>query len=1509
MFSSKDENSFTVNRLQTMILWIQDPITKTLEPIRCLADTGASHSFLEAKKAIDLHLTPIESRRMSISAFGKKWMPRVGIVQTSTFGTTDSHIHKPLNMTFLTVDNICSFEPSSELSVEQWDAIKKLNINLADPQATRNGSIPIDAIIGQDLYYSLVQGETILLPGGLRLVPTVYNKFMLAGSSTYMLPLSDLKPNTQELSTTPLIPSHGSNFATFDTQTDEEELYNQERFSRLDILGITPEEDVHPVMDHFEKTVNYVEGRWQVELPKKTVHLAKLPPNFSQAFSRTIGGLKKRRKNIDQTEFIKYNEAMSDYIAKGILEEVASLGSIEEIKKQLLSNPNAFDRVGVDSEDTPVCYLPHFGVYKPSTGKLRVVYDAKARPCKGTLSLNDCLETGPNLMNALARILIRFRKSPYAAKADIEKAFLQVGIHLKDRDLLRIIWIIDGQVKVYRFTRLPFGLNCSPFLLGAVMRHTLFNTVLDDETRDQILSSFYVDDSVSSEKTLEDLLRRRSNSIDAFKEAGMPLRDWNSNDPDARDLFSTEENGRELPKEESVLGMYWNMITDTIGVNDERALELLGKLPKTKRIVWRFLHKLYDPLGLIAPYTLYSKILEREVSKQVKGWDTKIPAELAKKVTDWMEDFVHLKDFRLPRCTEVKNPIWKKLVGFCDASGKGIAVCVYVVSSDGIKTESHLIKANTQLPKERLQSNIPRLELIGATMLSLVMSELRKSYPEVPSEHIHYFTDSEIVLCWIYSGAIHSDTFIAKHVDGIRNLTDIKQWRHVSSGENPADIPSRGCYLAKLKDMPKWKHGPGFIREDMIDHKSTVSGYDAIHTMEIPPGAKAEIKPRVQLSSLHVDSFSPHVLISKVMNINAFSTYHKLMTTTEMMLEFINKLDQKRSARSGKPTLLKHICIDYTDSSKLRRETELLWIRATQITHFPGIQLLVRNPEASVSPAVKSVFFQHGVFLDPESLVLRCTSRLQNSNLPLSTVYPMLLPTQSTFTDLYILHAHEKVEHNKVPQTLTYTRKEFWILKGRKAVSVALRRCVDCSIVEGKCFPLPPWPPLPGFRTQRSSPFSATGLDYTGPFLVWDNGMVVKVYVLLLTCAASRCVHLEVARSMGVDDFLLALERFFSFRGLPSLLVSDNGSNFIRANRELKFVLKSKRAQQYFDQKRITWEFYTEKSPHMGGFIEKLNDIYKRASRKSFGRKTLNFEQFRTMIAYSMAVMNDRPLTYVYSTNSSEGLPLTPSKLTIGHDTLEPPHIRFEALKDDISKKHGDQFVELENSKNEFWKDWNDAWLTGLQEQNSNTKKGPHFLAPKIGDVCLLKQGDDKHPVPRRQWRLCRVIGFKKPKRDNHIRQCKVKTLSKTGRASVLNRSPQFLVPLEVAPHVIDDPMVQTYLDANSFDDSGKEQEALPKFQSLPPFWSQKVNLPQSVFKKSTKQNKGNKNKRKFRSKGKVPKITTKQDTPKIDNSLDILSQEKEEKSGKMPKDPTWKQHKVITVAPSTRVLRPRTKK
>lgn len=532
-------------------------------------------------------------------------------------------------------------------------------------------------------------------------------------------------------------------------------------------------------------------------------------------------------------------------------------------------------------------------------------------------------------------------------------------------------------------------------------------------------------------------------------------------------------------------------------------------------------------------------------------------------------------------------------------------------------------------------------------------------------------------------------------------------------------------------------------------------------------------------------------------------------------------------------------------------------------------------------------------------MFLCCKSRLQNSDLPAGAVFPILIPSHSAFSDLYIRHAHERVGHQGVPQTLSYIRKQFWLLKGRRSVQKVLHRCNQCRKVEGKPFPLPPHPPLPDFRTTRSQAFSSTGLDFTGPFNVkgFDGMSLFKVYVLLLTCAATRCVHLEVTRSLGLNDFMMALERFFSFRGIPHHFESDNAGTFIRCNKELKSLLNSKRAQKYFDIcRKIDWNFYTSRSPHMGGFIEKLNDIFKRISRKTFGKTTaMDFEEFRTMIAYSMAVMNDRPLTYVYSGSCSEGSPLSPNKLTLGYDVLEPPHINFKGKKDPIAKQYGEQFARLEEIKDEFWKQYNDQYLTELHERDvRNNKKSPKLRVPKIGDVCLLV----REKVPRRQWKLCRIMGFKKPKKDSHIRECRVKLLTDKGKCSILKRSPKFLIPMEIEPHFIDDdPLVKSVV---PFDD-GARDVAKNKKQSLPSYWTKPVKLPNSAYNFPAKKKKG------FRKKGKFP-------SP-------VLGKTKRHKKVKLPAakvvlepsrtpalDPTWKPPvtKNLQVQPTTRVLRSR---
>ena len=60
-----------------------------------------------------------------------------------------------------------------------------------------------------------------------------------------------------------------------------------------------------------------------------------------------------------------------------------------------------------------------------------------------------------------------------------------------------------------------------------------------------------------------------------------------------------------------------------------------------------------------------------------------------------------------------------------------------------------------------------------------------------------------------------------------------------------------------------------------------------------------------------------------------------------------------------------------------------------------------------------------------------------------------------------------------------------------------------------------------------------------------------KRYLCLFTCLASRAVHLEIAYGLDVDSFMNALNRMISRRGVPEEMISDNGTNFVAANKEL----------------------------------------------------------------------------------------------------------------------------------------------------------------------------------------------------------------------------------------------------------------------------------------------------------------------------------------------------------------------
>jgi hypothetical protein len=96
---------------------------------------------------------------------------------------------------------------------------------------------------------------------------------------------------------------------------------------------------------------------------------------------------------------------------------------------------------------------------------------------------------------------------------------------------------------------------------------------------------------------------------------------------------------------------------------------------------------------------------------------------------------------------------------------------------------------------------------------------------------------------------------------------------------------------------------------------------------------------------------------------------------------------------------------------------------------------------------------------------------------------------------------------------------------------------------------------LPAIRVREALPFANTGVNFCGPFFIkekkYHNKVRLKAYVCVFVCLF-KAVHLELVSDLSSDGFLAALRRFIARRGIPNHIFSDNGTNFVGANNQLK---------------------------------------------------------------------------------------------------------------------------------------------------------------------------------------------------------------------------------------------------------------------------------------------------------------------------------------------------------------------
>ena len=211
--------------------------------------------------------------------------------------------------------------------------------------------------------------------------------------------------------------------------------------------------------------------------------------------------------------------------------------------------------------------------------------------------------------------------------------------------------------------------------------------------------------------------------------------------------------------------------------------------------------------------------------------------------------------------------------------------------------------------------------------------------------------------------------------------------------------------------------------------------------------------------------------------------------------------------------------------------------------------------------------------------------RLENASDDINK-HPIILG-QSHLTTLIIRAVHVRNAHVGTNHVHSLLREKYHILKGYSLVKSVLNSCVQCKKSQGQ-----PTQQVMGqlpkerVNAEQKPPFTYVGVDYFGPMNVKYRRGTVKRYGCLFTCLTTRAVHIEVAHSLDADSFLMALHRFIARRGKPQKIFSDNGTNFVAADRELAEEIRNintKKLKNEMLLEAIEWSFNPPHAPHMGG--------------------------------------------------------------------------------------------------------------------------------------------------------------------------------------------------------------------------------------------------------------------------------------------------------------------------------------
>ena len=1045
-----------------------------------------------------------------------------------------------------------------------------------------------------------------------------------------------------------------------------------------------------------------------------------LPRNEDYAYSMLLSTEKRLMKD-DKYASI-YREQMNDLLNR----------AARRVTKEELEHWNG-----------PKFFIAHHAVLKPDSKStpLRIVFNS-SRKHNGS-SLNDFYAKGPTFFNNMLGIILRFRENRIGFVGDIHKMFHSIDISYQDQMTHLFLWRDLDQsreVEVYAMTKLNMGDKPSAAIAQAALRKTAEMAPEQlNKAAEIILRNSHMDDICGSTDSIEEAERLTEDISTALKMGGFKIKGkWLMSGQQNEISNSTTQKTVQLmlnmedpaTKTEKVLGMQWDPVTDELSYMVK--LQTITPNKHTKRTVLSKANSIFDPLGLLAPFTVRIKILLRKVwaHEPKVNWDDELPSSIKQLWHNILDEIKEIQNLRFKRSTKPENAVDSTpiLVVFSDGSKQAYGAVAYARwrTKDGYT--SRLIAAKSRIAPLKVE-DIVRLELSGATISSrlraFICKELKMNFQKT-----YHIVDSSIVKGMINKASYGFNTFAGNRIGEIHRQTETEEWFWIEGNDNVADIITRGCSPEELGEESVWQNGPPFMSlpEEQWPISTDVEG------IVIPELRKNAFTATVVETNLDT--------LSKRIDITRFSKFMLLIYTTARILKLYRRFV---TGGSKKDTEIKPYDL---------KQAENFWIKEAQRDMESDIK---KGRYKKLQPKLNS----DGIFV-----VGGRTERWMGATW--NRQYFILLPKHHRLSYLIALYEHKKIGHLAHLATISKIRSKYWIVGITRIVNKIINTCVPCKM-KFKKFEKQIMSPLPIERIRISPAFYNVGIDYFGPYAV--RGEVQKrtrgkVYGVIFTCLASRAVHVDIANDYSTDGFLATYDRYTSIRGYPHKIYSDKGSNLSGASNELKSIVEDlnwTEIQAFGHKNGTEWDFSPGDSPWYNGAVEALVKSVKRALLSIIDSDTIMSPlELQTAMYQAAQLVNQRPIGR-HPKKPEEGTYLTPNDLLLGRSSPDIPQGPYKERNS--NKYRHDQIQKIVAA---FWERWMREVFPSLVIQ---PKWHTEHRNVQTGDVVVIEDSNTFRGV----WKMG-VVDEAIISKDGKVRRCKIMYKTPAGTVEVIERAIQKLI-------------------------------------------------------------------------------------------------------------------------------------